>query len=543
MKRKSVIAMCMCVVLLLSSCGKDNDESRERRAKRVTDQSTVTEDSSDVDTIATKKDYVNNTPRIPRDQLPYSGTEYTFEDISIIIPDSWDGKYTITENDKNHYFTVVQNASYNVDGSGLLFCIRRTENMDFLNNGSVIAYTPEYVYTIEFPSDVNYVYDDDQISAEYMEMFKDINVMTYSLYIAEGDVNYKTNEYILPGSEYFVYDSDLLCDYTYNDLILAEQELFARNGKIFTNDPEAGYFLQSYFEGKTWYKGQKNDVSIDDLSDIEKTNYENITQKIEDKKADARYCQILYLDEHMSMDVDCDDIDEDISYYSAGPEYDGDLYIHPMISIDGTEYDLGDYPHYEEYFDDCADHCFIVDLNPYNSVYAIAIPDYGPSDDLVTHFFVVKGDELINAGCIPGFFIQPDSYLSGFSDYGSSVIGEKRVDIPETSWVYAHYYYDDDNYRFEESECQYQYVLSSGHELLQDVTVSLPNDDKDYTYTFKKGEKVYYTATDIDSYLEVKNENDVVGYIYIGKNDNYQDVDINTGTPLTEIFEGLMFVD
>ena len=547
MKKKQLLLVLLSMTMLFASCGKESDDrTRTRASKNTTDASVETEDSSDTNTAApiSMDSYTNNNPLIPRDQLPYSGTEYVYDDISIVFPDSWDGKYQVQESDNNDGFAVIQTASYNVDESGFLFYIQKSDKLDYILNGHVIAYTPEYVYTIEFPTDVSYVYDDDEISEEYQSMFNDIKVIENSLFIAEDDVNYKVNEYILPGSDYFVYSESNLEEFSYNDLVHAKQEIYARHGMNFESTGDGGWYFQSYFDGLTWYEDKNATVSYDDLSKNEQENLDNIEKELESKEASFPYCQIIYDGETISVDIDGDGASEEISYYDNGPENGHDLYFHPVISIDGEEYQVWDQEQYGVWMDDVADHCYLVEVDKYSGVYALAILDYGPSDDEVTDFFVYKNDTLVNSGYIPGFCFSPDSVINGFGGYGITITGVATVWLPETSSVYACYSYNPTEDSFEDCSAEYVYKYSREHELLQDLEVSFRSEDRDYTYTFKKGENVYFISTDQETYLKLKNEDGVIGYINIGSSygdDEYLDMDSNTGEKFTDIFEGLVF--
>ena len=561
MKKKQMLAVLLAMMIAATACGKDDDGGRQRTHSNNTDVSVETVDSTETEPVASQSvdDFGSNTPLIARDQLPYSGTEYVHGDFSIVIPDSWDGKYTIEENDYNDGFTVYQTASKEEDGSGILFCMYKSDKPEFLNDGAILAYTPDGVYNIVFPSDVNCAYDVQEIKNEYYDMCKDIEAITYSLNVAADNVNYKTSEYKLPASEYFVIDEAILEEHTYNDLLIAKEEIYARHGKMFhdnNSDYEVGaWFLQAYFEGMTWYEAKSTDISDSDLSDVEKENLDNIEAVLDSKAKYLPECISIADSQALNYDVDGDGTEEEILYYSDEPQSNHDLTFYPVISIDGDEYQVWDYEQFGVNMDDCADHCYLIELlDAYSdaTTYFFAVLDYGPSDDEVTHLFRCEDGKLEYSISLPGFFISPDSYLSGLDEYGN-IIAVDRVDIPDTSWVYQGHSYDAGNDLFDEWDGEREYKCPRGHELLDDLEVAITPDptlkSDCYTYTFKKGQTIYFESiafVGLDSFeasLKIKNEDGVYGYITVGKNDDYQDVDLNTGKPLTDTVDELYFVD
>lgn len=78
---------------------------------------------------------------------------------------------------------------------------------------------------------------------------------------------YKDHDYIISTSNSSNINISSLNDYSVEELFLARNEIFARNGYVFKSSPN----LQAYFESKTWYKP---DVSYNGLpkSDLENQN-------------------------------------------------------------------------------------------------------------------------------------------------------------------------------------------------------------------------------------------------------------------------------
>lgn len=118
--------------------------------------------------------------------IDFNGFHFTIEgeEYSFKMPYSWSGKYSVIS--KNNTVSVVQKATYDKYGSGVLFTIEKTNagNADEILNmlgGSRLLYKDDtYAYIFEVPTDVQYPIwadrdeNDIEIAAEYEEMFKDV---------------------------------------------------------------------------------------------------------------------------------------------------------------------------------------------------------------------------------------------------------------------------------------------------------------------------------------------------------------------------------
>ena len=126
------------------------------------------------------------------DVIDFNGFHCTIkgEDYSFKMPYNWIGKYSVIS--KNNTVSIVQKATYDKYGSGVLFTIEKTsaDNADEILNmlgGSRLLYKDDmYAYIFEVPTDVQYPIwadrdeNDTDIAAEYEEMFKAVTKITNS---------------------------------------------------------------------------------------------------------------------------------------------------------------------------------------------------------------------------------------------------------------------------------------------------------------------------------------------------------------------------
>lgn len=79
-------------------------------------------------------------------------------------------------------------------------------------------------------------------------------------------------DYILADSHERYYTEDELSGLTKNQLAIARNEIYARHGYIFKKNQT----MKKYFEGKSWYKGTKDNVPDSDFNVYEKANIDLI---------------------------------------------------------------------------------------------------------------------------------------------------------------------------------------------------------------------------------------------------------------------------
>lgn len=124
------------------------------------------------------------------------------------------------------------------------------EVMDALNRREVIQWTTENVDISDFT-------------------IEGITVVLYD----ENMYMYHSEDYVLPGSDYYYVTSGVMDDLTTEQARLARYEIYARHGVIFEDTG-----LQAYFESKAWYEGKVPEDEFMDstLSAAEKANITNL---------------------------------------------------------------------------------------------------------------------------------------------------------------------------------------------------------------------------------------------------------------------------
>ena len=85
-------------------------------------------------------------------------------------------------------------------------------------------------------------------------------------------------DYILPYSDSEYLTKEDVKSLSYDELQYAINEIYARHGRIFTDDD-----VKTYFNEKAWYSGTKKEVSMDELNEYEKANIEMLTSEREER--------------------------------------------------------------------------------------------------------------------------------------------------------------------------------------------------------------------------------------------------------------------
>lgn len=103
--------------------------------------------------------------------------------------------------------------------------------------------------------------------ADYNQMESDVlnDSASYIQYITNTE-GFNATDYILPSSDSRYIDKDELENFTPDECRLARNELYARHGRMFTDES-----LQSFFDSKDWYSGY---ISPDDWDENSLNEYE-----------------------------------------------------------------------------------------------------------------------------------------------------------------------------------------------------------------------------------------------------------------------------
>ena len=523
-------------MLCFCACNTNEDISTETEQSELVNTESQ-EAAGDTETVA---DASKSSSRIS-----YSGTEYTWNDITVIIPEEWDGKYTIKESEDELAF--FQKASVEKDEIMGWLCsisIRNEYNND-IPGSSLIAYTKDgKFYYMAMPTDVTFFAEDEAIANEYMNMMKLCEWIAGSMSCADENICYDGNQYVLLTSSMYPLEQYHLMNLTNNNLWIARNEIYARHGKVFENA-----YLDSYFRSCSWYQPVegKLTVSEDELSQVER---DNIAKIIEAEKAYAKthpYPQQFAANTDVVENLQGDGRAHEICYVTSMDEE--EYTFTSILKINGKSYNLDDYVYLScpvqdvFYITDIAQEQ--KDFGGSNDGLEIAILDEGSSDDPVTYFFKYNG-ELVYVGMVPGF---------PFKDYGNGIVNKEdpvgfdgfthqngvygtiTTDLIETAYVDAYYWYDKENWAFKEMKVGlHNYRYHRSHELYKELPVYYSMSEDAPTVLIQPQEDVYFIQTDNKEWIFIRSKDGVEGYIHI------DDGKItNLGLPAEEVFSDLFF--
>lgn len=505
--------------LMLAGCGNATQTTTESgSSQQGREQQEATNEQSE----GSQTGDVTDSGETPETPVQEAGETYTYEDMTITFPASWEGKYVIKDGQDG--FAIMQKSSYEKEeGWGFLFGFYRSDEMvDESTGATQLAYTKDYVYYIQEPTDVTFWYDDGDIAGEYTEMRKNKEEIIRSLAVDAEGVCYDAREYVLPVSDTKGIPEYYLENFSEHTLWLARNEIYARHGREFTNA-----YLANYFASCSWYTPTVVADAFDEnvLSQTEKNNLDKITLQ-EEKLAKAKtYPQSCLFGQEYSYDLDGDgkaetfelNYHEDTknSIYNVTMILDGDMVIE--LSSDAVYYF---YPNTDEYY--------ITDISPHFAGLEIAVMDYGMSDDLVTHFYTFDG-ELHYLGCVGGFPFKEYMNRDGFM-WDGCVLGIIRTDLIHTCFSYANWYYDYQTKKLTIAEDQiFEMVPTGAHELTKDIPVHISQDPESGTFTMK-AQPIFFLETDALEWIKIKGKDGMEGYLYItdgmidGVEENPQDI-------------------
>ena len=203
---KVILGICMSAVLI-SGCGRSTGTQQNvvETGQEVQQDSELADDSSEHSNENTQdggngQEDVNGKEEDGEDTT--KGREvYSYEEMSVKIPASWEGKYIIDEGPNG--FSFMQKSSFEKEeGWGFLFGFYRSDEMVDQSTGATqLAYTEEYAYYVQSPTDVTFWYEDENIATEYNEMLLEREAIINSFTVSQQDVRYDAREYVLPMSQ------------------------------------------------------------------------------------------------------------------------------------------------------------------------------------------------------------------------------------------------------------------------------------------------------------------------------------------------------
>ncbi len=455
---------------------------------------------------------------------------FSSEEFTISIPISWRDKYIIQDGQDG--FAIIQKASYEKEeGMGMLCCFYRSDNMIDQSAGATqLAYTDDYMYYMQVPTDVNFYVEDDAIAGEYLEMAEEVESIANSLIIDAENVRYDAREYVLPMSHVKEIPEHLLINMSAEQLWIARNEIFARYGREFDNSYLAGYFASC-----TWYTPQMSADAFDEsiLTEAEIKNLEKISAAEKEQNEQKVFPNSCLFGEDYTYDLDGDGTKETFNItLRANPEeslgYEPSFAVNQAVAVNMSRDEVYiTTPNEEEYF--------VTDISPYYEGLEIAIMDYGMSDDLVTYFYAYdEGFQYI--GSVEGFPFKKYMGRDGF-EWEGSVKGELRTELTHSASCYATWYYDYDNQILKLQDTgMMQMVPDGGHRLLEDIELYVTNSTDSAKITLKAQDQVFFMETDAKEWVKLKGKDGTIGYAHITDHK----IDGVEKDP-TEIIEGIHF--
>lgn len=279
MRNRILAGMLVVVVIMVAGCGEKDDkiDKTDFVTERVDLEQTETEVGMDSE-VGT-----DSLGQLGDDNLFSDLNTYTWQEITISIPDAWEGKYQVREYEDG--FELIQTASYEkVSGMGMLCSFNRIDGMlgDFAGT-TPLAFTDTQMYYMTEPTDVNYYYEDEKIAREYQEMYDLVSAVASTVVIDKEGVRENPEEYVLPLSGTVLVKEEDLLNFSDYELKLARNEIFARHGRQFADSQ-----LAAYFDSCSWYEGTVLPEEFDEgvLSQVEKDNLKVIQSAEEEYKTE-----------------------------------------------------------------------------------------------------------------------------------------------------------------------------------------------------------------------------------------------------------------
>lgn len=534
MKRNYAVAFVMLMsAMLLTGCTEEKKGPVDAAEEKEETENTVREQTSEkeADMEAEKQGTAEGNPS----QITYPGERYTWNEITVTIPEDWADRYMVLEDENG--FAFYQEASYDkMEGMGYLCSFTKSDAwMNYGTGETLLAYTDDgTMYYRMCPTDVTGYMEDDAIFAEYCAMSGEVDMLAASIGIDAMDVHYDADQYVIPISSILPVTEETLVNMSENELWIARNEIYARHGRIFKNE-----YLQNYFESCSWYQAieGKSEVADEELSQTERANLDRI---IEMEQIDAE--EHPYPVEYQTGTKGSEDLTGQGTQNTFGYTVTGeDENAQYLLTIDGIKYDLGEYITMAS---PVRDVFYVTDISEsfgvpeFEDGLEIAVLDEGPSSDPVTHFFKYDG-ELKYLGEVSGFpFREQSNGICGFN-HQSGVTGTVRMDLIETTYLDGYWWYDSNAQKLEYMETgRHAYKWRKAHELYCDLPVYFSENEASPVITIKAGQPVYFLESDLKEWILVRAKDGTSGYVHV-KDEKV----LNVGTPAEEVFSDLYYAD
>lgn len=520
--------------ILLAGCAGTSNPTTDQVSSVAGDTGGTYSSEDTGDTSAAQAD-TETLPSGDGDSAPTDpGWQYIWQEITVTLPAEWKDRCVIQENANG--FSIFQKASYEENEDGFLCSFTRSS--EYYNYGAgetLLAYTNDgQLYYMMQPTDFACASEKRETLGEYARMCLQVEDLADSLEIANSDgVHYDAWEYVLPVSSILPLAPEHLMNLSDNALWIARNEIYARHGRMFTNE-----YLQLRFDSCTWYQGTVSPEQFDEsvLSQTERDNIQLLIAAEQEYDERHPYPKQYQASETVVETLSGNGGPNKITYLTTA---DDSHYSELELVIDGKSYDLDDLQEIGCYIDYPNTKLFyITDIMEDDGFLEIAILDLGPSIDLVTHFFRYDGT-LFYIGTVGGWpFAEVNSGVNGFHGYGW-ITGKTRSDLietiyPEGSW---HYDYTQDQIVYQETTW-HSYFFMEAHTLYEDLPVHSKPDPSSETLFIPADTEIHFLSTDLEQWILVKGKNGDMGYMQVA-----DEKIIDLDKPANEVISNLDFYD
>lgn len=456
-----------------------------------------------------------------------------FDVLTFTIPKSWYGLYY--QDQQDDYIGFYQKASFDIEeGMGFIFGFDISQEIKTEYPGyRLVAYSDDYFYYVVTPTDVPYYLEDQEIADQYCDMAVSIDSIIYSLEIDDVNVCKRADDFIIPHSDK-IRIPDYYCEnLDKNQLWIARNELFARHGMSFENE-----YLRNYFTRKPWYTNENKKVTESDFNEIEKENLK-IIQEAEAKYTKSEYPKKLSFNKEYKEDLDADGTKETLKVTAKqDPQYDSMYDV--SIWINGKEHTMDDMNVGIDTLE--TGEYYLTQIRPYFGELQIVLLDWGPSYDLVSHYFDYEDDTLYYLDCLEGFTFKEYMGLDPFycEDY---VVTLNRLDLLTYTHYYGQVWYDRDAHRFEEINYNQREIEGAEeHIALKDIQAYANEITLDYV-TIPAGETVYFVSENpATCRVKIRTKSGLEGYLQADQNGLSAEIGPCRATP-DELFDNINFSD
>lgn len=433
-----------------------------------------------------------------------------YMDFGADIPSDWIGKVYIVTYDTGVAF--YQKASWDAyEGMGYIVSLDRTDNMVGEFAGEVNwAFTPDFMYYYDTPTDVPYDYENEESTEEYGILAEGMEFLLRSWEIYEQDIQYNVKEYVCPMSNYKPIPEEITMNISKEELLMAHNEIYARHGKTFANP-----YTQWHFDSCSWYSPSQDEVTDDMLTDVEKENIEIIKNAIVNLNVNYPYPEQIAVGSVCQKEINLEWGIVDVGYSVEGSYETGfDAVLTLSDKSFGLKDDFGiELESPEESF------FYITDINPYIDGLEIAVIDYGMDDNTGAYFFTQESDgSVVSIGYVPGCsFPGMDNMPCDSFTLDGRVISINRTYILGNNSYYVSLWYDGENHTFESATYgagMYEMVPSAGKVAKQDMS-GFVSEKTNELFPIQKGETYYFLETNDVDLIKLRNKFGDVGFLSV----------------------------